>query len=247
MTRRVYPKPPIVEAVVEMTFTGDRKGEQALQALGAALAGQYPGEHRQQEVVEMSAEVSPDSVATAARRTPHVTFLRSADGTRLIGCGARTMSVHQLAPYGGWETFLEQIDEAVAALPNEVRKEGLDALSVRYIDRIVLPAGQQSFTDFITIMPPCPAPMPSGVAAFHVVTQTVDPADDTIALLTLASAPPTGEGNPVILYDLHFRRKGNPLCGLDDRTWVTIVEVLHERQRDVFEASITDKLRELFR
>lgn len=96
-------------------------------------------------------------------------------------------------------------------------------------------------------MPHCPAPMPPEIAMFHVVTQTIDLKDDTIALLTLASGPATPEGNPVLLYDLHFRRQGQPLCGLTDTTWVSIVEALHQRQRDVFEASITDKMRELFR
>lgn len=116
MTRRIYPKPPIVEAVVEMTFPTERK-DALLQALGTKLADRYPGERKQQEVFEMSAQVSPDSVAAAARRTPHITLLRSGDGTRLIGCGAKSMSIHQLTPYGGWGTFLEQIDEAVGHFP----------------------------------------------------------------------------------------------------------------------------------
>lgn len=245
MTRRIYPKPPIVEAVVEFKFTKDGIGDQLANTLGAKLAAQYP-ERNQQMLVEFAAEVGSSSVATAARQSPHVTFLRSGDGLRLIGCGIRTMSVHNLAPYAGWESFFEQIEEAVAALPDDLRAAGVDAISVRYIDRITLPGNDQPFSDFLTIMPPRPAPMPSAVSAFHVVTQTVDPQDGTVALLTLASGPPGSTGEPVVIYDLHFRREGQPLCGLADRTWAGIADMLHERQRDIFEASITDKMRALF-
>ncbi|MBI4858982.1 MAG: TIGR04255 family protein [Candidatus Riflebacteria bacterium] len=246
MTRRIYPKPPIVEAVVELRFVADNVAETLLEALGGKLSSQYPGDRKIQELVETSGQVSPESVRTASRRTPHVTFLRSSDGVRLIGCGAKTMSVHNLAPYAGWESFFEQIEEAVAAVPSGLRGGGLEAISVRYIDRMTLPAGGHPFTDYLTIMPPCPGPMPSEIAEFHVVTQTMDSTDSSIALLTLASAPPTPEGRPVLLHDLHLHRRGTPLCGVDDRGWVDIVNALHERQRDVFEASITDKMRELF-
>jgi len=104
MTRRSYPNPPIVEAVIDLRFVADVSGEALLAALGTALADRYPAERRRQDRLELSAALLPDAVSTTARRSPHVTFLRSNDGARLIGCGSRMMSVHALAPYPGWES-----------------------------------------------------------------------------------------------------------------------------------------------
>lgn len=244
MTRRIYPKPPIVEAVIDLRFNGIIEGEELLEALRRRLADRYNGVPKRQDLLEVDSTFSPDSVSTTARRSPHLTFLRSEDGLRLVGCGTQRMSVHVLAPYPGWESFIEQVEEAIEALPSEVRAGALSSLAVRYIDRITLPKTLSSFSDYVTIMPPRPEPMPSTLSAFHVVTQTKDNADDTTAVLTLASGPPTADGEPVLIYDLVLQREGEPLCGLD--RWRPIVEALHERQRDIFEKSITQKMRGLF-
>jgi hypothetical protein len=77
-------------------------------------------------------------------------------------------------------------------------------------------------------MPAKPAAMPHQLTGFHFVTQTVDPRDGTLALLTLASAPPDERGQPVVLYDLNVQRAGDPLCGFDEAGWKPVVEALHD-------------------
>ncbi|WP_428265088.1 TIGR04255 family protein [Haliangium sp.] len=246
MKRRSYAKPPIVEALVELRFVHDVSGDALMDTLSARLADSYSGERKQQELVTFSAAVDAHSVAASARRAPHITFLQSDDGLRLIGCRTQTISVHTLAPYPGWESFFAQVEEAVEALPGDLRAGGLSTISVRYIDRITLPVGDGSYLDFLTIMPTRPEPLPSVLSGFHFVTQANDPDDGTQALLTLASGPPTPTGEPVLVYDLLLQRTGEPLCSFDGREWQSIVEELHERQRGIFEASITDRTRELF-
>tara|TARA_R110002096_G_scaffold436086_1_gene667157 strand:- start:48311 stop:49003 length:693 start_codon:yes stop_codon:yes gene_type:complete len=221
-------------------------GEALADVLDRALGDSYLGERKRQDKVEVSASVAEDTVSASARRRPHVVFLRSSDGRRLLGCAAQTLSVHVLAPYPGWERFIEQVEEAVGGLPSAIREGGLTKLAVRYIDRIELPESALSFDDFLRVTPPKPEPMPSTLSAFHSVTQTIDKDTGTVASLTLASGPPATDAGPVILYDLNLERHGSPLCELENGAWLPIVELLHQRQRDVFEASITDKTRELF-
>ena len=80
--------------------------------------------------------------------------------------------------------------------------------------------------------------------AFHVVTQSYDPELDYSAVLTMASALPEGE-KLVMLYDLNVLRvRQDPGIGLD--VVMDQVDFLHDRQKLIFEASITNKTRELF-
>lgn len=242
--RRIYPRAPIVEAVIDFRHDSDSSVDEVLRSLRTSLGTKYTGEPRKQNRFEISATVEGDAVKSTAETRPHMTFLRSADGLRLIGCAPRTLSIHVLAPYPGWERFLEQAQEAVHALPPHLLSANVTAVAVRYIDRIALPDGNAS--RFISIMPKRPGSMPAQLTAFHVVTQAEDPADGTTAMLTIASAHPGPDGKTVMIYDLNVQRIGASLCRFDDSQWVPIVEALHKRQREIFEDSITDDMRKLF-
>jgi uncharacterized protein (TIGR04255 family) len=234
--RRIYPRPPIVEAVIDLRFDAPATAEAILTSLASSLADQYQGPQKQQQRVE---------VATSGRRVPHLTFLQSANGRRFLGCAQGLLSVHVLAPYPGWESFIEQARDAVLALPNEVRVAPLTWVGVRYIDKIVLPSTDVIFDDYLKVMPaPLPA-MPQQLAGFQVTSNTVDPTDGTQASLTVASTDPDADGKPVVIYDLALRRSSALGCLAEGR-WGDVVEELHQRQRDVFEASITDQARGLF-
>jgi uncharacterized protein (TIGR04255 family) len=243
MARQVYPRPPIVEAMIEFRFAVAVPREFLFETLRSSLATRYPAEARQDR---LDVSIKTDGGEPSAVRAPHLAFLRSNDGLRALGCGEQTLSVHVLAPYPGWESFIEQVEEALGALPEEASAGGLTAVGVRYIDTITLPGAAKSIGDYLTIMPQRPEGLPSALSAFHFATQTVDEEDGTVARLTLAAGPPTPEGAPVVIYDLSLRREGAALCGLRDAGWRPIVEALHQRQRDVFEASITDRMREMF-
>ena len=248
MTRRIYPRPPIVEAVIDFRFTPGGSGAAMLDALAGALGEKYPGDQKKQQKVELKAELREDSVAAAARRAHHLTFLQSGDGLRLVGCGEGMLSFHVLAPYPGWESFIDQAAEAMAAVGPCLDGQAVQQAAVRYIDRISVPVDDgASFNDILTAMPTRPASMPGLLTGFHFVTQTVEPDDGTLAVLTLTSAPRDDLGRPVVVYDLTVQRAGSPLCSLAESEWRPLVEALHHRQREIFEDSITDRLRETFK
>lgn len=244
--RRIYPRPPIVEAVIDFRLSPAVLRGDLLEALKSALGSRYGGTDQDQDLIEVTAALRPGEISTSARRQAHVTFLRSVDGLRLIGCGDGMLSVHVLAPYPGWESFIEQAEEAITALPKAAANEPLRSVAVRYIDRISLPAEGLGFEDFLTIMPPRHHPMPAALVGFHVTTHSKDP-DETVATLTLASAPRAPGKDPAVIFDLTLLRVGEPLCeSFQTAAWRAIVDDLHVRQREIFEASITDRARSLF-
>ena len=99
---RVYPRPPIVEAVIEFRFAEAQPLNEMLDAMGARLQATYSGKPHDQFRTETKFSISPDGPKAEATTVKVRTFLKSADGSRLVGCGDTTLSVHVLAPYPGW-------------------------------------------------------------------------------------------------------------------------------------------------
>ncbi len=126
-------------------------------------------------------------------------------------------------------------------LPLPIRESGLRALAVRYIDRIEFKEPDVVFNDYFTVMPRRPEQMPEQLLGFSFSTQAFDPKDQTISLLTMSSAI-----GPAVSYDLSMLRAWP--SGFDFKTedWLIVSDDLHARQKEMFENSITDKMRELF-
>lgn len=227
-TRPIYPRPPIVEAVIDVHLREDVSAEDLANSVGAQLLERYSGSRKPGD---------------ASKGQP--ILLLSSDGLRGIGFAPKRMSVHVLAPYPGWESFVDQAKHAVSALLTRIREPALSGIGVRYIDRIEFKTSEIAFNDYFTVMPRRPTPMPEQLLAFTFSTQAMDPKDNTLSVLTMASMP-NETGAPVILYDLNMVRVGDPAGRLDDGSWLRIVRELHARQREMFEESITDKMRELF-
>jgi len=240
-----YNKPPIVEAVVELRFApGLVWTEALLTAVVEQLRKGYPGTARRQNQFELQGHVQGDAVATASRLSLHQVMLPSGDGKAIVGVGENLLSVHVLAPYPGWASFLPRVREALAIYRELARPEGLLLVGVRYIDQIVLPDGAgTNLVEYFPCLPPRPESMPGVLDGFHVVTQARDPKDDFMAVLTMASVPSVDQ-RFAVLYDLNVVRAFQSPVTLDELE--RHADFLHSRQRRIFEDSITESTRRLF-
>ena len=246
-TSIVYPRPPIAEAIIVFRFSADVTSPELLAVVQGALGDQYSGQRRSQDLQALRDGAGPAGGVTTQKKALGLTFLTSEDGLRIVGCGDGILSVHVLAPYPGWAALLEQATAVIRAATPLLEESGFHQIAVRYIDRIALPVDEGLFfKDCLTVFPNKPAAMPESLLGFQYATHSVDPQDGTTASMILASAPAGDDGRPVAIFDLTVWRQGCPLAGLDEAQWHEIVDVLHQRQREIFEASITDKLRETF-
>jgi len=241
-----YPRPPIIEAVVEFRLSTPCEAKRLLESVKGRLGTKYAGPEQQKDLIEVQASFQDGSISTTSSKKPHITFVRSIDNLRFVGCGDSIVSVHVLAPYPGWENFIEQAREAVKAIPTEVRAGGFQTLSVRYIDLIAFSATRlPNLSSYFSTVPQPTSSTPQNLAGFHWSTQWFDEQTRTTAALTMASAG-TPEA-PALFYDLNVIRTCPEEDSIHEADWEEIVEELHVRQRDIFEESITDNTRELFK
>jgi uncharacterized protein (TIGR04255 family) len=240
-----YNNPPIVEAAVELRFApGAPWTETILAGLVEQYKKEYSGPPQRRNQFQLQAQVQGEAVATASRLSFHQMMLPTGDGKAIVGVGEHLLSVHVLAPYPGWTSFLPRVRDALSVYREIARPEGLALLGVRYIDQIVLPDGDDTnLVEYFPCLPPRPESMPSRLDGFHVVTQAHDPRDNFTAVLTMASVP-SADHRLAVLYDLNVVRVFDKPTALDELQ--QHADFLHARQRRIFEDSITDSTRRLF-
>lgn len=245
---KTYTNPPIVEAMVEVHFTsGAPWSEASLERASAAVATRYPGARQRRNRLDIHAKVRGEDLSTEGAMIFHHALFASEDGRSLVGIGENRLTVHVLAPYPGWDRFFPKVTEALELYATAVRPDGVSLVGVRYIDQIGVPLTEDvALDDFFTCLPFRPLAMPSSLDAFHYLTQVHDVKDDFSAVLTIASVPtPADTPRPVVMYDLNLVRMF-PAMPASIADVGRHAAFLHDRQKAIFEDSITDKMRELF-
>lgn len=245
MGRRTYKNPPIEEALCEIRFSGcewDIVTSPA--ALFEGLRLDYPG--KPQSLVTTNVLTGPQLPTTVSvlPAGPRIR-LTSLDEKRMVVVAPDLLSVHVLRPYPGWdEDFRARIDRALATYRRVAQPKAVVRIGVRFINRVVLSREAQpiDLDDYFNGVPASIDGLPDRISAFvHRVERAYD---DTIKLVhTFASLETTGD-SMVFLLDLDViweREKPEQIQDV-----MAVVEELRARQRTAFEATITDKLREVF-
>lgn len=246
VNRPAYRTDPITEALCEFQLGGDRAVnlERAHAMVRSELRNiRFGGEVQQQQirtmnvVLPLQAEQGPPAVELddQGKRLRAL----SSDGTRLFMVGAQTLSVHALKPYPGWEEFRSLIADAVGiyrsldATCPEVRRIGL-----RYINQVTLPANAE-VTDFFT---GAPRPMNGLGIARRGFVQRVEHHDGGELHCVVGLAARADPGGLRMALDIDVIL--TPSAGLSFEDAIGRIESLKAIERDAFEGSITDAMRQ---
>jgi uncharacterized protein (TIGR04255 family) len=117
----------------------------------------YPGAPQRRDEFQVQAHLEGQAVATASRLVSQRVMLPSADGKAVVGVSENQLSVHVLAPYPGWASFLPRVREALSVYRELAKPDGLSLVGVRYIDQVVVPDGADTnLVEYFTCLPPRP-------------------------------------------------------------------------------------------
>lgn len=220
--------------------------------LHTKLEDDYPAKPRQQQL----ARVGLDFDQGRPSRMRYLedlgrVQLRSADGTRLVAVAKDTFSVHMLRPYqrpecgdqGGWREFRHRIDSGLQAYWAVSKPVGVVAVSVRYINKIVIPWNPVDLGDFLLCAAPEVTGLPDLVSGFASRQEYRYP-NDGVHLMLSQGAVSGPDDQVSVLLDLDFNWRGE--SALTPEQAMEKATTLRELERDAFEAVITDNARELF-
>ena len=250
--RRRYRNPPIDEAVCEFRFHPSQDWDLTIPGrLHGRISDDYPGKPRQQKVFEAKLEAQ-------GGRPPSMTYgeglakvqLVTEDGTRMVGVGHDVLSVHMLRPYqqpnapeqSGWDEFRPRVARALEAYWEVTEPLGVGRIGIRYINKIIIPEQAIEVADYFVSAPPDVSGVPDRMSGFASRVEYVY--DDEVRLVLTQGTAPAPSGHVGFLLDIDVIWESEHPVGRDKA--LIKAEDLRTREREAFEALITDKARELF-
>jgi uncharacterized protein (TIGR04255 family) len=240
---RTYRNPPIVEALCEFRFDPASPWDLTIPGLvWEEIKSTFP-QKKSATGLELGIHVGAGSVRQQVEPTTRMQFLRE-DATALVQVGTNLLSVNHLRPYPGWQAFAPLIEQGYRAYLEVAQPKSIHRIALRYINRIELLGPRVEMEEYFDFYPFLGSRLPQDYADFIVGIQTAFNGLRDGLRLQLAG-PPSKTGDPVLfVLDIDYFLAKPEAVGLDQA--IHWVDEAHNRVEDIFEGSISDKLRELF-
>jgi uncharacterized protein (TIGR04255 family) len=239
---RHYPRPPITEAVIELR-SGSALTPRDLERCRDRFKRQY---ETVESVNEIEVTLQPDGKATnRVKSSGYKMTARNAVGTVILT--PFSLATIRLAPYQQWENLLQSAKENLETFAKVVGRQPIVRLATRFINRIDIPNNQYNAArtkDFVTFGASVPGQIAESVTA-HFATANFTIENGIKLVVQSGPINPVLLDHSSILLDIDAAIEADIPTRIDDMWEKT--EILRAAKNRVFESSITDRCRELFK
>lgn len=245
--RRKYRNPPIQEALCELQFASTVPDWDPTipGRLYERVKDVYSGKPRQQ--MQAGIQLGGDPTTPELRweaGVPRIQFITPAED-RILAVGPNVISLSTLPPYDGWEDFRPRIEAALTAYQDIAQPEGIKRIGVRYINRIITKGDHLHLGELFTTPPQLPDELDASLSSFFTRWEAMY-SDIPVKLIQTFGSVQSEPGTAAFVLDLDVFRQWEEKEGLPVEEAMSQVDILRERERELFEASITDRAREMF-
>ena len=251
MTERIfYTKSPVTEALIDLRAAqpNDFVVTSFLKAF-EEISEKFPN---REEIIFGEGQV------TLGQGSPEVEISQRHTGYRFISRDKRKVvqirtdgfTFSQLAPYTRWEELRDEARYLWDVLRTKTEVSQVTRIAVRYINRLDIPEQSFELSDYLKTYPKdSPDYEPKNISNFFMQLQLPRPDIEGFLILNEALTMPPAQGISSIVLDLDLfsERPQEPWDTSDDGEIWNFLNTLNEAVYKVFEASITDKMRELIR
>jgi uncharacterized protein (TIGR04255 family) len=236
---RRYENPPANEAICELRLAKDSAWDLTIPGrVFEKVQSRFPIRKQQQvQTVEIRPDFQPSEPQVDVSDQ---LWLLSEDEKSFVRLGPRSVSVHRLAPYPGWEKYFPDIELTEAALVDILGILDLERIGLRYVNRISIPAPTVDLEKYFQFRLELGESLPQETNAL--IVGAVCGFDGDVCRVQLADTPADGEDMTAFILDLDYWRIAPPV-EIEVLAWVGTA---HTRVEELFEGSISDPLRELF-
>jgi len=237
-----YANPPVTEAVCEFRFPHEMAWDLTIAGrLYERVKNDYP-KKEQRWVREVIVLLGPEGLREELLVAERGQFSSSDDGCA-IQIGTRLCTINCLRPYASWGTFRPKIEETFATIRDISEATAIHTLNLRYINTIEVPDKNPDLKDYFRFLPIFPEEgrLPS---SFLIGIEYSFENDRDSCRVELTDAVTESDVSSAYLLNIDYflaEEAGIPLDAV--MGWI---ESAHERVEEIFEAIITDRLREQF-
>lgn len=245
MALSAYKHPPITEAVIGITFETPIDDTKIL-SVQAKFAANYP---QHQTLSNLKLKVNVDAgnknktTTTVDEEIGH--RCATSDMTQLLVLMPATFIVSQLAPYPGWDEFFSRFARDWKHWNRHMGFRQVKRVGVRYINRIDIPVTGSiiEHEEYLNVFPNVPDGF-GPITAYGV--QTAFELEDIGCNLSLNSAavPSPLLNHASFIIDQDIYKEADP--PQSERDIHALLQAIHIRKNQIFEACVSDRSRELF-
>lgn len=238
----VYPNAPVVEAVIDLQVQLGEDADECLTRLSDKFADRFPQKDRM-HLVAMEMRLD----GTSVQRDAVGWRLTNGGGDRILQLRRQGFTYSHMSPYTRWSVFSQEARSLWLDFVHNCSPEFVRRVAVRYINRLKLPRAPIKLEDYLAVypmVPPAYEPIQGLLLQLQGRHESVDPLCNS--LVTIASEQQGADpGFQPLLLDIDvFVEKKLPVNG--DACW-SLLDQLRVKKNDLFEATITSKLRETFK
>jgi uncharacterized protein (TIGR04255 family) len=252
MDRPHYSRAPIVEATISLGITPPSGLlTEHLTKIRDLVRDQYPStgeEHLYTGEVSISEPGEPPEHDDVHEHLGYV--FHSEDGQRSFRANLEGFDFSVKKPYDRWEVFRDEARHLWTMFKDVSEVKEVNRVAVRYINRIDIPVSPSvDLEKYLSIYPELPDTWPSGTSIHNFFMQVQSWQEDLGCNLIVNQAParpPETEMTSIRLdFDLFRESFENPWRVDEEEEIWDYLEKLHERNNEIFQASITDATKDL--
>ena len=242
-----FKNPPIREALIDIRAElGSEITISDLEKLHEEIKITYPKKrtrHRWEGVIEFKNQEVPRTESKALG--PDGFFFWSADDKQAVQYRIDGFTFNRLRPYEDWNAMRSEAKPLWELYSTMIRPLQITRLALRYINSIDIPGKSFLLEDYFTAPPEAPKGVSQIIEQFLSRIAIGLPDLDAKAIVTLTSQPATGPNVSSILLDIDVSRQVRLPADSPD-IW-SILSQLRDLKNDIFDKSLTEKTKELFR
>ncbi|MFA8392066.1 TIGR04255 family protein [Burkholderia ubonensis] len=250
MAERHYPKAPITEALIDLqvAFTSPPEYSDFVR-YAESLATTFPSSSpinvlqvKFEDGVVKTEDPSNDS--TMAKIGVRLT---STAADRILQVQRRGFTYSHMPPYTRWSSFCAEAKVQWDQFVSTFSPSSVTRAAVRYINRIVIPSPSADIKEYFRLYPQVPEDVPQTITGsfMQLVMPQSDISNSAAAVINFALEPQSAPGTLSFLLDFDVF-SACQLAPSGDEVWNTLAQ-LRNRKNELFEASITNAARELFK
>jgi len=244
-----FKNPPIQEALLDIqaALPGDVTLE-TLKDFHTGLEARFP-EKRERISWQQGFQISgagETHAVSSARSTDGYLFVSDANG-KIVQAKRNGFTFNKLRPYSNWQTFSAEAEELWQRYVALARPASIQRVALRYLNRIALPLPLHDLREYCLLFPDLPPALPQGISEFFLrVTLPIleTPCFSTVTLTFEPALP----GATVL--NLIFDNEAAYIPGslnVDTKALRARLAELRDLKNRVFDASLTEKAKALFR
>lgn len=240
-----YRNPPIVEAVIDLRVALRPDTDATVfDHVTAKQADRYP--RRKKVVQSRGLLVLGENPSSSVEARDNGLVLISDDERQIAQFRPDGFSFSRLAPYQGWAPFRDEARRLWRLYRSALSAPPVVRIAVRYVNRIEIDQTQGVWSDYLKTYPEISAGHSPKVTGLLLMLDLPQP-DLKSSLRFIESVDPamSSDERVIVVLDLDLFRIEEPPSD-DDAIW-NLLELFRARKNVVFEASITDRVREMIR